>query len=67
MHVSCLSVRLSVWACKPTERERERVCSFAYVCMYDTRVPIAVVEFAVGEDVHALPMELVVLELPCTW
>jgi hypothetical protein len=35
--------------------------------MYDTRVPIAVVEFAVGEDVHALPMELVVLELPCTW
>ena len=57
----CTSVCMGMQA--DSERESLLVC----VCMYNTRVPIAVVEFAVGEDMHALPMELVVLELPCTW
>ena len=63
MCVLCvLSVCTSV--CMGMQADSERESLLVCVCMYNTRVPIAVVEFAVGEDVHALPMELVVLELP---
>jgi hypothetical protein len=63
----CASVCTSACMGMQAHREGERECVLVCVCIYNTRVPIAVVEFAVGEDVHALPMELIVSELPCTW
>ena len=63
----CLCVCLYVCLYGHASPQRGRESVLVCVCIYNTRVPIAVVEFAVGEDVHALPMELIVSELPCTW